>query len=157
MKNWIIILTIFIVPMAIYGFLSHSTTADAFMEKLAANKPVEQNKEIENVKQTQYKCPLPTVYKFCSPLCKDCQLQTKEMEGLDKEFEGKVTFQTISVTGAQGENKEIQGLVKKYNVKVVPTLVIVDCEGKMVKKYEYVVKKKDLQKVLENVTMSEAK
>lgn len=116
MKNWVIVLLIFAVPLGLYAYLesnSQDTRANA------ANTAVVNNK--------------PKVIKFYSPLCSDCQKVSKEMVEVVEDYKDAVTFEEINVSEQTKQNKE---LIKKYKVTLVPTLIFETRDGKVVKKVE---------------------
>src|SRR5574344_1502455 len=125
MKNWVIILIIFIVPLALYGFIDYKNTPSEILAKV----------------EEQAAIAKPIVYKFYSPLCKDCQTQSIEFNGLPEEFSETVIFENINVSGKEGESKKVKDLIKKFDIKSVPTIVIVDKNGKMVQKSSSVLRK----------------
>lgn len=113
-KNLIIILTIFILPVALYFTLKH-TTAKVHPEVSCG-------------------CSLKAeVIEFSSPMCYECKKLAKVFNPLKAKYKNKVKFRKIMVNTT---NKEEEALVKKYNVKVVPTLVFIDKNGKITRKTE---------------------
>lgn len=153
MRNWIIILIIFIVPLGLYGVLDMKTSAQDLIARTTAKSEAVAGVSVKNPEKTSQ----ITVYKFYSPLCKDCQKQSKELVGLKEEFAKKVTFNEINVSGATGESDEVQKLIKKYNIQMVPTVVIADIKGKEMKKYDTVISHDELKNVLNNLILNGVK
>lgn len=152
MKNWLIILFIFAVPLGLYGFLSHRVEAGMtqFMNPIQIQQAVEANKE-----KIAQGATLPRLYTFHSPMCAECKEQAKELKGLKEEFSGKISFIEYSVTGESGNKQEVKNLIKKYKVNVTPTIVVTAANGDMIKKYDSLVKHDELEKFLKNVAVNE--
>lgn len=177
MKNWLIVLIIFIVPMALYGVLSSDNAVSAYLtDKMAQDAPEEieivevltlapvpQNSASspQNLAQVSLKgqkeCKLPTFYKFYSTMCGQCQKLDKEMTGLEDQFAGKINFVSVNVGGKEGEMPETKALVRKYSIRAVPAVVILNADGKTIKRYNDVVKHKDLEAFLKQVAAGEVK
>ncbi len=130
MKNWIIALAILVIPMVSYYILdkTHSNTT-GFEAQASYSKPV--------------------VIKFYSPMCLDC----KKLEAVIKEvmpkYADKVTYQNIN---GQSSDKTTEALVQKYNINLVPTMVFVKKDGKVYKRTEGALSKKELENILEGLT-----
>lgn len=130
MKNWIIALAILIIPLVSYYILdkTHSNTT-GFEAQASYNKPV--------------------VIKFYSPMCLDC----KKLEAVIKEvmpkYADKVTYQNIN---GQSSDKTTEALVQKYNINLVPTMVFVKKDGKVFKRTEGTLSKKELENILDGLT-----
>lgn len=152
MKNWLIILFVFAVPLGLYGFLSHRV--EAGMTQFTNPEQIQQTVEANKEKIVQG-AALPKLYYFHSPLCGECKKQDKELAGLKNEFEGKIFFIELLVTGAEGDKQEIKNLIKKYKVNVTPTIVVTKADGDMIKKYDSLVKHGELEKLLKNVAVNE--
>ena len=113
MKNWIITLLVFILPVIGYFGLKNSHEARNSMIAQAIEKP--------------------TVMKFESPMCTDCQKLKKEMETLKPVYSDVVNFIDINATSM---DKSTQEQVEMYGVTVVPTIIFLDSNKNKVNKIE---------------------
>ena len=129
MKNWIIILLVFLVPLGVYGFLEFKNPSVKANEAVAAQKTG------------------PKVIKFHSPMCSECKDVQKEMEGL-KELYKDIIFEEINVSEQTKQNKN---LIKKYKITLVPTLVFVDINGNVVEIEEGFVERSDIIDNIEDI------
>lgn len=77
---------------------------------------------------------------FAAEWCGPCRIQDPILEDLKKKFENKVEFRKIDVD----KNGE---LADKYNIHAVPTLII-EKDGKLLKKYVGITSFKELEKSL---------
>lgn len=125
-KNIIIISLVFAIPILAYMALtaSNSTTA----------KPVETGK--------------PQVIKFTSAMCLDCQTMNKIFKEIFPKYEGKITLTEIQV---QDNNSFNQEQIKKYNVTLVPTIILLNSQGKQVKRLEGEVDKNQMDNYLKGL------
>ena len=110
-KNIIIILLIFLVPLAVYFGLTRDKVATP--ASFAAQGPI--------------------VIKFASPMCYECQELEKVFEEVFPKFEKDVTLKKIDVTQKGRDTKE---LIKEYQVKLVPTTVFKDKDGNTTRRIE---------------------
>ncbi|MBO5948802.1 thioredoxin family protein [bacterium] len=113
MKNRLIILLVFVLPLAIYGLLSTFAPEKVSNSAIAANAP--------------------TIIKFSAPLCMDCQKLDKTLDIVMPKYQGKINLQKIDATSQMAE---VQEMIKKYNVTVVPTTIFIDSKGNFEKKIE---------------------
>ena len=123
MKNWIITLLVFILPVIGYFGLKNSQSARNAMIAQAIEKP--------------------TVMKFESPMCADCQKLKKEMEGLKPIYSNSVNFVDINATSL---DKKTQEEVEMYGVTVVPTIIFLDSNKNKVNKLEGFTQKATIEK-----------
>lgn len=125
-KNAIIITLIFAIPLMAYWALtaSNSTTA----------KTVETGK--------------PQVIKFTSAMCLDCQTMNKIFKEIFPKYEGKITLTEIQVQDQSSFNQE---QIKKYNVTLVPTIILLNSQGKQVKRLEGEVPKEQMDSYLQGL------
>ncbi len=137
MKNWIIVLLIFVIPLGIFAWLeSSSATTNAKEAPLPSTKMIS---------PANGKAKL---LKFSSPMCSDCKKVAKEMEGIKEDYIDTVIFEEINVSdGSKASNEAI----KTYSVNVVPTLVFVDKNGKIIEKVEGVLTNKEIRTSLNNI------
>jgi len=104
-KNVIIILAIFIVPLAVYFGLTR--------DKLTTPPSIAASGS-------------PEVIKFASPMCYECQELEKVFEEVFPSYADKVNLKKIDVTKNDSETK---AMIKEHSVKLVPTTVFKDSEG----------------------------
>lgn len=132
MKNWIIVLLIFIVPLGLYGFLEA-----AHGERLFSVSKKEQ----------------AMVYKFSSPMCADCRTVEKHIKSIKTQYP-ELIVEDIDVTQ---KNRATKDLIAKYNVTIVPTLIFVDKEGNIVEKLESDIEKSDIERCVKKIVPHEVK
>lgn len=121
--NSIIIALIFIVPIGLYALLS-TGSKDASIASAAQ----------------------PTVYDFYAPMCSECKELKKNMNIVEPKYENKVNFVKVDVSKNTSST-----LVKKYDVVVVPTLVFLDKNGKLIKKSTGNMPVKELESNIERI------
>ena len=134
MKNWIIVLLIFVIPLGLYAFLDAKAQNDMMcttqQEKLSQQET-------------------PKLIKFSSPMCSECQEVAQELSKVPNDAKSSVAIEEINVLEntkpASDYNKK---MIKKYKVTLVPTLVFVDKEGKTVYRKEGAMKAEEITKVL---------
>ncbi len=125
-KNLIIISLIFALPLLAYWMITASNTTTA--------KTIEAGK--------------PQVIKFTSAMCLDCQTMNKIFKEIFPKYEGKITLTEIQV---QDNNSFNQEQIKKYNVTLVPTIILLNSQGKQVKKLEGEVPKDTMDNYLKGL------
>lgn len=125
-KNIIIISLIFALPLIAYWVLNSSNSTTA--------KTVEGGK--------------PQVIKFTSAMCLDCQTMNKVFKEIFPKYEGKIILTEIQV---QDQNSFNQEQIKKYNVTLVPTIILLNSQGKQVRRIEGEVAKDTMDKYLKEL------
>ncbi len=127
MKKWLLILFIVVLPMIVFYFFDLKKGTDTssleLPAALAANKP--------------------TVYRFSSSMCMDCQELEKVMKEVEPKYSDKIVFYSFKVDRA---NKNVKEKIKKYNISLVPTMILIDKNGKETLKIEGFVEKPVLEK-----------
>ena len=125
-KNIIIISLIFAIPLMLYMALtaSNSTTA----------KTTETGK--------------PQVVKFTSAMCLDCQTMNKIFKEIFPKYNGKIILTEVQVQDRNSFNEE---QIKKYNVTLVPTIVLLNSDGKQVKRIEGAIPKEQMDRYLQEL------
>lgn len=125
-RNIIIISLIFAIPLMLYMALtaSNSTTA----------KTSETGK--------------PQVVKFTSAMCLDCQTMNKVFKEIFPKYNGKIILTEIQV---QDKNSFSEEQIKKYNVTLVPTIVLLNSDGKQVKRIEGAIPKEQMDRYLQEL------
>lgn len=137
MKNWIIVLLIFVMPLGLYAYLD----AKAQTNKMCS---VEGAKEINNAKVK--------IIKFSSPMCSECAEAAIEMDKALKDYSESVVLEEINVVENTGAGVAYnKNAIKKYKVTLVPTLVFIDKQGNLHKKYEGAMKADEIVKTLDGI------
>ncbi len=126
MKNWIIVLLIFVIPLGLYGFLEKAHGERMFLTPK---------------KQTS------VVYKFYSPMCADCKIVQKDMQSIKSQYPDLVV-EEIEVTQ---KDKVTKDLIQKYDVTTVPTLVFIDKDGNVVEKLESEIGRADIERCVKKI------
>ena len=128
MKKWLLICFILFFPMGLFAFMSAHNPTQLMPDSQAA-----------------YAQSKPSVYKFTSPMCKDCMEMQKLLNTVEPMYASQINFVNYNVT--QRDNI-MDGYIKKYNLKVVPTLLFFDSNGNMKDKVEGVMTRQDLERRL---------
>ena len=129
-KNLLIISLIFVVPIFAYFILSHNSTS------------VAQKSSMTSVKS-------PVIIKFTSSMCIDCKRLGEVMKEVCPKFGDKVIIENIMV---ESNDKDVIQKIKKHNVVLVPTLIFIDANGKVVKKTEGYMDKDTFEKYVKELT-----
>lgn len=116
MKNWIIVLLVFVVPLGLYSYFEHKNINVPQIDAVA----------VENNQGAR-------IVKFYSPMCSDCVKISKEMKKILPKYKDTILFEEINVSEQTDKNKD---MIKKYNITLVPTLLFLDKNGNLVKKIE---------------------
>lgn len=111
-KNLIVVLAIFIIPLITYAMLTIS------------NNPTTAQDNRENK---------PQVVKFTSQMCLDCQTMNNVFKEIFPKYKDKIILTEIQV---QDRNDYNQSMIDKYNVTLVPTIILLDSNGKQVRRIE---------------------
>ena len=122
-KNILIILLIFLVPVITYFMLTMSNTSTA--------KTVETGK--------------PQIIKFTSQMCLDCQTMNKIIKEIYPNYSEDIVLTEIQVQDGKPQTQE---QIDKYNVTLVPTIILIDSQGKQVRRIEGAVSKDEMDKCL---------
>ncbi len=137
MKNWIIVLLIFVIPLGLYAYLD----AKAQSNKMCS---VEQEKLAMAQKAR--------IIKFSSPMCSECKETALEMEKAMKDYKDSVIVEEINVIENVGKgNNYNKEAIKKYKVTLVPTLVFIDKQGNVVKKQEGLMKSDEIIEIIDGI------
>ncbi len=125
-KNLFIIAFIFLIPLVTYFMLtmSNSTTAQT----------VQTGK--------------PQVLKFTSQMCLDCQTMNSIFKEIFPQFKDKIVLTEIQV---QDKNSFNQSQIEKYDVTLVPTIILLNSDGKQVRRIEGAVSKEEMEKCLKGL------
>lgn len=126
--NLVIIVLIFALPILFYmatrSYKQNSSSIDAE----AANKP--------------------KVLHFSQQMCSECRKLEGVMKPVEEEYKGKVNFVDIDVAQDTPQNA---ALMQKYSVRVVPTLVFIDKNGKVINRTEGSMSKEELERNLDSI------
>lgn len=122
-KNILIIAFIFLVPLISYFMLTMSNESTA--------KVVETGK--------------PQVVKFTSQMCLDCQTMNKIFKEIFPKYNEEIVLTEIMVQDGKPQTQE---QIDKYNVTLVPTIILIDSQGKEVKRIEGAISKDEMEKCL---------
>jgi len=136
MRNWIIVLLIFVVPLGIFAWLE-STQAKAGMDGISANG--------DTLMATTGK---PRMLKFSSPMCSDCKKVSNVLINVVPDYKDSVTFEEINVSDGSKASSEA---VKAYKVTVVPTLIFVSRDGKIIQKTEGLLSEEEIRTGLNSI------
>ncbi len=139
-KNWIIVLLIFVIPLGIFAWLE--TSAKTIAKEAAQNTNTVANHNYTKVNSK------PKMLKFSSPMCSDCKKVSKELVGVLEDFKDAVVFEEINVSDG---SKASNDAVTEYKVTVVPTLIFIDKDGKIVQKNEGFITEKEIRTSLNNI------
>lgn len=139
MRNWIIVLLIFTIPMGLYAYLD----AKAQNAMMCTSKSLGQTKTpIENKKVK--------IIKFSSPMCSECKEAGIELDKAMKERKDAFIVEEINVTKDAGaEGNYTKEAIKKYKVTLVPTIVFVNKEGKVIHKEEGAMKSSEIIEIID--------
>lgn len=110
-KNIVIILLIFLVPLAVYfGLTRDKLTTPPSIAAGGAE-----------------------VIKFASPMCYECQELEKVFEEVFPAYNKDITLRKIDVTQ---KDKQTKSLIQEHGVKLVPTTVFKDNDGNIRRRIE---------------------
>lgn len=126
-RNIIIILAIFIVPLAVYFGLTRDklTTLPSIASQGAE------------------------IIKFSSPMCYECQELEKIFDEVFPKYSKDISLKKIDVTQKNNETRE---MIKKYEVKLVPTTVFKDETGNVTRRIEGSMQPQILENYLKEIT-----
>ncbi len=135
-KNIVIIALVFIVPLMAFWILSNSntTTAKTNMEVPTAENVIATGK--------------PQVLKFTSTMCLDCQTMNKLFKEVFPKYSNDIVLTEISVQDGTAFTTE---QIKKYNITLVPTMIFLDSNNKVIRKVEGAIDKDVLEGYLKGL------
>lgn len=91
---------------------------------------------------------LPQIIKFSSSMCLECKEVEKIFNEILPKYKDRVTYTAIVVDSRKDMNNK---LIKKYNITLVPTVVMLDSNGKECKRFEGAVTKEEYVEVIEKL------
>ena len=110
-KNIVIILLIFLVPLAVYfGLTRDKLTTPPSIAAGGAE-----------------------IIKFASPMCYECQELEKVVEEVFPAYNKDITLRKIDVTQ---KDKQTKSLIQEHGVKLVPTTIFKDNDGNITRRIE---------------------
>ena len=128
-KNLIVALLILLIPVISYMALTRSTATTA------------QTNSAEILGK-------PQVLKFTSTMCLDCQKMSKIFTEIFPKYEETIILTEIPVQdGSSFSNTQI----KKHNINLVPTIILIDSNGKIVKRIEGAIEKNEMDNYLKGL------
>lgn len=127
-KNFSIITLIFVVPLIAYFILS---TPDASL----ASKTAGAGK--------------PQIIKFTSLMCLDCKKLNTVLKEVYPKYSDKINLIEVQV---QEENDFTKNQIKKYDITLVPTIIVLDKNGKKLNKIEGFIEKEKLDKIMKDLS-----
>ena len=134
MKNWIIVLLIFVLPLGLYAYFDNKATADSC-----------------TVTGSAISIPKAKIIKFSSPMCSECQEVTVEIKKAMENFKDSVIIEEYNVLDNYEKGRNLtKDMIKKHKISLVPTLIFVDKEGKTLKK-EGMIKSKEIAEILDKI------
>lgn len=125
-KNIIIISLIFAIPLLVY-FIFTSNNSTVAKTDISGK---------------------PQVIKFTSQMCLDCQTMNKIFKEIFPKYEDKIVLTEIHVQDKSSFNDE---QIKKYNVTLVPTIILLNSDGKQVRRIEGAIPKDEMDKCLQGL------
>ena len=124
-KTIITILAIIILPLLAFWALSWDKDATAIAET-----------------------NLPQIIKFSSSMCLECKEVEKIFNEILPKYNDKVAYTSIVVDSRKDLNNK---LIKKYNITLVPTVIMLDSNGKECKRFEGAAQKAEYIEVIESL------
>lgn len=134
MKNWIIILLIFALPIGLYAYLDAKAQSDMMCK-------FDGVKEVNN--------PIVKIIKFTSPMCSECQETTKELAKVKQTNPNDFVLEEINVLNNEKKGEDYtKTAIKKFKVTLVPTLVFINRDGKMIHRQEGLMRADEIVEVI---------
>ena len=127
-KNLITILLILFVPVVGYLALTKSMANTAKYNAVVEGKP--------------------QVIKFTSTMCLDCQKMNKIFQEIFPKYEDKIVLKEIHIQDGSSFNDE---QIQKYGVTLVPTIILLDSDGKQVKRIEGAIEQEKMEQCLKDL------
>ncbi|GAI26843.1 unnamed protein product [marine sediment metagenome] len=97
----------------------------------------------DNFQKAVVQSKLPTLVDFWANWCAPCLAAAPILEGLAKEYEGKINFAKVNVDGNSS-------LAAKYGIAAIPTMLIFK-HGQPVQQIIGLKPKKELKKILDDL------
>ena len=90
----------------------------------------------------------PQVFKFSSTMCAECKEVEKTFQELLPKYEDKFVYTEVIV---DSRNDMKNALIKKHNVTLVPTVVMINSDGKVHKRIENSIPKEEMEKYIKGL------
>ena len=132
MRNWVIILLVFLVPISVFAVLQYTT------KDYAANA---------NSVQTEIS-DKGRFLKFSSPMCSECKQVKETVSVVIPDYKDTISFEDINVSDNSEKSEQ---LIETYKITVVPTVIFLDKNGKIVQKKEGVITEEELRENLDKI------
>ena len=87
----------------------------------------------------------PQIVKFTSQMCLDCQTMNKIIKEIYPNYSEDIVLTEIQVQDGKPQTQE---QIDKYNVTLVPTIILIDSQGKQVRRIEGAISKDEMDKCL---------
>lgn len=126
-KNIIVVLLIFAIPLITYFMLTMSNATTA---------------------KTANSVNKPQVLKFTSQMCLDCQTMNKIFKDIFPKYKDSIVLTEIQV---QDRNSFNNSMIERHNVTLVPTIILIDSQGTVVKRIEGAVPMEEMDKLLKEL------
>ena len=98
------------------------------------------------------KNPKAKIIKFSSPMCSECKDMEVELNKAMENYKDTVLVEEINVIDRDKKQAAYNKVaIKKFNVTLVPTIVILDREGKVIKRNEGLMKYNEIIDVLAGI------
>jgi thioredoxin-like negative regulator of GroEL len=126
-KETFLILIIFIIPLVLYFYLSHTNNSNISISGISK----------------------PKIIKFSSNLCGECKRLDENLKTLYPKYQNNIELISIPV---QVENDYNREMIKQYNVTLVPTTILINKNQKITKRIEGYIDNNELDKYLKELT-----
>ncbi|HCB11613.1 MAG TPA: hypothetical protein DEO94_05710 [Cyanobacteria bacterium UBA11991] len=90
----------------------------------------------------------PQIIKFSSSMCLECKEVEKIFNEIMPKYKDKISYTTIVVDSRKDMDNK---LIKKYNVQLVPTVVMLDSNGKQIKRIEGAISKDEYEEYIKGL------
>ncbi len=136
MKNWIIVLLIFILPLGLYAYLENRAAANYCKATGGATAVSTKARMV----------------KFSSPMCSECNEIAVEIEKAMAKFKDDIVVEEYNVLDSYKKGKNAaKDAIKKYKVTLVPTIIFIDKEGNTVRKQEGMMPSNEIIRILDEI------
>ena len=126
-KSLITILAIFIIPLLAFWGLTFNKDTSTVAQAVSGK---------------------PQVIKFSSTMCLECKEVEKIFKELLPKYKDQIVYTEILV---DNRNDMKNNLIKKHNVQLVPTVIMIDSDGKVAQRIEGAVSKEEFDNCLKEL------
>ncbi len=91
---------------------------------------------------------MPQVIKFSSTMCLECKEVEKIFKEILPKYQDKIAYTAIIVDSRKDMNNK---LIKKYNVQLVPTVIMLDSNGKQCQRIEGAATKEEYENYIQGL------